>query len=272
MPIGAILGAGSAIIGASSSRKAAKAQERQANADRAYQEKVRVQNVALQQQNLSQSLASQGQARDQSVNVLDPFYQGGKTANDAYLFELGIGNRPGGYGGFTATPSYDFRLKEGQGAVNALAGARGGLNSGRTLQDLTTFNQDVASQEYDGFLGRLGGMANTGYNAALSLGNVYGNYANGVQNAYGNFTAGTTNANNNAGVAASNAYTAIGNAQSARAIGVGNALNSGIQNYVGYQQYQQGLGGQRNGIGTPGMTYGTPYGAGMSGSQLLPRF
>ena len=376
MPIGAILGAGSAIVGAVSSNKATKAQTANAEADRAYQQDVLRQNYALQERFLAASRGTQTDARDQtlgylgetrdqnlglqgdamsrnvnlqrnardqtlgylgpardqtlkyladargqSVNALKPFSEGGKAANDAYLFELGIGDRPAGYGGFTVTPSYDFRLAEGQDAVNALAGAKGGLNSGRTLEDLASFNQGIASQEYDSFLGRLNGTANTGYNAALSLGNIYGNYATGasnaqgnyatgasnaaanyannagnaysnyannagnaytnygtgagtaannyatgIQNAYNNFTAGTTNANNNAGVAASNAYTAIGNAQAAGAIGVGNALNSGIQNYIGYQQYQNGLSTQ----GQPGMTYGTPYGAGMSGSQLIP--
>ena len=331
MPIGAalgpLLGAGSALIGASSAKKAAKAQTQAAQQDMAFQT----------------------QTRDQIVSKLDPYYQGGTAAQAALMYEAGLGPRPmigaqplsveevrtpmqgqsaprqQGYsqvndpfknpfgvgqlpagsqqparaapqmstsyrvGGqtfgsrgeaeayaaangtqgtayekyaapaFQESPGYQFAFNQGTDAVNALAGAKGGLNSGRTLQDLNTFGQGIANQEYGNwwnradkektdYFNRLAGLSGSGQNAAAQQGTAMTNAAAGVSQAYGN----------------------IGNAQSAGAIGVSNALNSGIQNYIGYQQYQQGLGnqapasnvftssmgGQRNGIGTPGITPG----------------
>lgn len=130
-------------------------------------------------------------------------------------------NKTGGteYGGFTATPGYDFRLQSGQDSINALAGARGGLFSGKTLQDLSKFNQNIASDEYGAYLGRLGGLVDMGQASA------------GNQAQAGNaFAAG-----------ASNALAAKGNAASAGAIGVNNALQQGLQTGLGLHMYQQGV-------------------------------
>jgi hypothetical protein len=130
-------------------------------------------------------------------------------------------NRTGGtaYGGFQATPGYQFAFDQGTKAVNALAGARGGLNSGRTLQDLNTFGQGIANQEFNGYLNRLGGLSDQGLSAATLQGQVASNAAANIGNAYGN----------------------IGNAQAAGAVGVGNAISGGINNMIGLYQYQNSL-------------------------------
>lgn len=49
---------------------------------------------------------------------------------------------------FEADPGYQFRLSEGNKAVEASAAARGGLFSGATGTDLQNFSQGLASQEY----------------------------------------------------------------------------------------------------------------------------
>lgn len=294
-PISAISG-GSALLGAGASRKAAKAQTAAANADMAFQT----------------------QTRDQIVQKLDPFYQGGTAAQAALLYEAGLGPRPmmgaqplaieevrtptqsgprrqgnsvlddpfknpfgigflpagseqprsappqtttsyrvGGqtfasrgeaeayaaangtqgtpFGGFQASPGYQYALDQGNASINALAGAKGGLNSGATLKALQENGIGMQNQEYGNWWNRLSGLAGSGQNAAANQGTAMGNAAAGVSQAYSN----------------------IGNAQAAGAIGVSNAINGGVQNYLGYQQYQQGLGnGLRNGIGTPGVTPG----------------
>jgi len=51
-------------------------------------------------------------------------------------------------------PGYQFRLKEGLGAIEASASARGNLNTGGTLQGLQRYGQDYASQEYGSAFGR----------------------------------------------------------------------------------------------------------------------
>lgn len=123
------------------------------------------------------------------------------------------------YGGFTKTPGYDFRLNEGTNAIEAGAAARGGLYSGSAMRALQQYGQDYASSEYNNYLNRLAGRADTGMNAATMSGNA-------SQVAAGNV---------------SNALAGVGNAQAAGYVGVGNAINGGIQNGLGVWQYQKNL-------------------------------
>ena len=283
--MGAIGSIAGGLIGASSAKKAAAAQERAAQQD----------------------LAFQKETRDLIFDRLDPFYQPGITAQNALAFELGLGSRPmiggtpaaietfteqtpgstltggampqfgpgksgeearqqwqntqqmlrgasqapstatkyrvgdqvfgtleeaqkwaaanptGGteYQGFQATPGYQFQMDQGTAAVNALAGARGGLNSGRTMQDLQTFGQGLANQEYNNYLNRLTGMSGSGQAAAGAQANAATNAASGV----------------------SNALSGIGNAQAAGAIGQANAWTGALNNLTALNQYQKGTTG-----------------------------
>lgn len=129
------------------------------------------------------------------------------------------------YRGFQATPGYQFQMDQGTAAVNALAGARGGLNSGRTMQDLTTFGQGLANQEYNNYLNRLTGMSGSGQAAAGAQANAATNAAAGV----------------------SNALSGIGNAQAAGAIGQANAWTGALNNLTALSQYQRGTTGQGGG-------------------------
>jgi len=87
--------------------------------------------------------------------------------------------------------AYKFRVKQGEDALQRQMGAKGMLNSGNRLMELTKYGQDMASQEYDAQYGRLG--------------NLLGNYTGG-------YTA-DKNANTNLFAAQSNAWnTAQGNA------------------------------------------------------------
>jgi hypothetical protein len=118
---------------------------------------------------------------------------------------------------WTQDPGYQFRLKSGNDSINALAGAKGGLMSGRTLQALSDYNQGMASQEFGNVYSRLGGMTDMGLAAAQMSGNASTNAAAGV----------------------SNALAARGNAQAAGTMGVANALQGGISNGLSIYQYQQ---------------------------------
>lgn len=197
MCLSAILGVGSALIGASSANKAANAQTAAANND----------------------IAFQRETRDQIVERMDPFYQSGLTAQDAYKYNLGLGEAPQGYQGYEASPGYQWAFDQGTAGVNALAGAKGGLNSGRTMQDLNTFGQGIASQDWGNYMNRLAGLTDQGMGAA------------GLQ----------AQASSNAAAGVSNAYSNIGNANAAGAIGVGNALQTGIGNIAGIYNYQNSL-------------------------------
>jgi len=90
-------------------------------------------------------------------------------------------------------PSYQFRLQEGQKALEASAAARGGLNSGGTLKALTRYGQGMASTEYQAaferfladrqqrgnVLGSLAGMGQTATGQQIAAGENYGNRASG---------------------------------------------------------------------------------------------
>ena len=164
----------------------------------------------------------------------NPYYKGGTNAFRALMSEMGLGNAPAGYEGFRESPGYQAQFDEGVNAVQAANAFRGGLNSGRTLKDLTTFGQNLADREYTDYYNRLAGLASGGQAAAGNIAAAGNAFASGASTAYGN----------------------IGNAQAAGAIGQANAFNDMIGNVVGAAQY--GFGGQPNtsGMGWTGWKLG----------------
>lgn len=58
-------------------------------------------------------------------------------------------------GDYTKSPGYDFRMQEGQSALESAASARGGLFSGNTGKALLEYGQDYGTNEYDKYINRL---------------------------------------------------------------------------------------------------------------------
>lgn len=121
--------------------------------------------------------------------ILDPYRTAG-TNSLATLQDLVAGE--GAQFQFSEDdPSYQFRLSEGQKALERSAAARGMLSSGRTLKALTGYAQNMASTEYqaafDRFLANRGqrlnalnSMAGMGLDASgrlVSSGENFGNRA-----------------------------------------------------------------------------------------------
>lgn len=208
MPIGAILGVAGAAIGAAGAMSAARTQA----------------NAATEAAARQEAAAREAAARQEAAAA--PWATSGAAMQNALAFEMGVGARPTDYRGFEETPAYRFQLDQGLGSVNALAGARGGLNSGRTMQDLAKFNQGLASQEYGNYLERLRSGSNIGMAAATGAGNAA---AQGILGA---------------GEAQAQGITGASNARAAGTIGVGNALSGGINNVLGYDSYMKGMGQQ----------------------------
>jgi len=75
-------------------------------------------------------------------------------------------------------PSYEFRLKEGQKALERSAAARGTLLTGGTAKALERYGQDYASTEYGKMFDRNYQLATLGYNAASRAGQFGADYAN----------------------------------------------------------------------------------------------
>lgn len=275
MPVAAIAGIGSAVIGASAASKAAKAQSKAADQQLQLQREMYQQtrqdlgsyrdagDIALQAlmyemglgaaptvggtapqietittpgstTTQSSSLGSRPLGlykgrlgEDMSRTVTTPgstqYRVGGQTFNTLEEAQAWARANPTGgtaYGGFTATPGYEFRLQSGNDSINALAGARGGLHSGATLKALADYNQGMASEEYGNYLGRLAGLTDMGQASA----------------------ANTAQASNAFAQMGSNALANKGNAAAAGAAGFNNALQGGLNTGLNIWAYQQGLG------------------------------
>jgi len=216
MPWMALAIGGSALLGASASKKAASTQA--AATDRAGE----LQREMFQEQNRLQ----------------EPFRQGGMAAQNKLLTYFGL---PGGTEGadygkyardfgmadFTADPGYNFRMGEGMKALERQAAARGGLISGGALKAAQRYGQDFASNEFTNAFNRfqtnranqlqpLQSLMGAGQTATNTMGTAAANYGS------------------NAG----NLMTSGGAARASGYVGGANALTSGLGQYMNYTQSQ----------------------------------
>ncbi|MBO0358629.1 hypothetical protein J0X19_11790 [Hymenobacter sp. BT186] len=114
-------------------------------------------------------------------------------------------------------PGYNFRLTQGETALDRANSARGNFLSGSAIKGALDFNSGLASQEFNNafardttnkqnIFGMLSGTSAAGQNAAGTLANLGANYAQNVSGMFGNIgntqAAGTiqqANLNNQAG-------------------------------------------------------------------------
>lgn len=130
----------------------------------------------------SQQIAASNANRDYQYNLNAPAIQGGAVADARIQALLGLGGDAAAAGqafdAYRGSTGYDFRVQQGEGAINSNAYARGMGNSGATLKALTQYGQGVASQEFGNYLGQLGGVSSTGANARGLVAGVGNNAAN----------------------------------------------------------------------------------------------
>jgi hypothetical protein len=89
--------------------------------------------------------------------------------------------------------AYKFRVGQGQEALQRSMGAKGMLNSGNRLMDLTKYGQDMGSQEYDNQYKRLSdlyGMDSNSYNGNAATNNQAQSVANQGQDNANRFQLG----------------------------------------------------------------------------------
>jgi hypothetical protein len=89
---------------------------------------------------------AQKQALEAQMELARPYVEAGKNAMTQYQNLAPY--QSFGMDQFQADPGYQFRMSEGLKALERSASARGLLQSGGTLKDITRFGQDAASQEY----------------------------------------------------------------------------------------------------------------------------
>jgi len=158
-----------------------------------------------------------------------PYMMTGPAANSQLSALLGQGylryDGNGQYGGtfgesFNASPSYNFRLQQGQNALSNSAAARGMSLSGAQAKALTDYNQNSASQEYQNWLNNYTGLAN----------NAVGSYMNtlGSLSGQGLQAAGASASARNAAMIPGIQANAQGQAAQAASLGngIGGAINS----------------------------------------------
>lgn len=118
---------------------------------------------------------------------------------------------------FQEDPGYQYRMQQGQQAIERAAAAHGGANTGDTLKALTNFNQNQASNEYQNAYNRFTNDQSTRFNRLASIAGT-GQTANGeIMNA------GTNTANQ----IGQNTISA-GNAAAAGQMGATNAISNGL--------------------------------------------
>lgn len=151
---------------------------------------------------------------------------------------------------FQKDPGYEFRMAEGQKALERSAAARGGLQSGGTLKALARYGQDYASGEFtnaynrfnadrDRRFNRLSSLAGIGQNAASALSGLGQNYANQMGSGGQNY------ANQMGNLAMQGA-----NAKASGVLGTGGAWGNAISN-IGNMGMQAGMMGMGGGGGLP---------------------
>jgi len=148
-----------------------------AAAEAAAKLKVDVADTTLKEQKagFKQNKKTNRQATKSASNKLNPWRESGLNA-------LGMLDEKlvSGPGEFEASPGYEFRLAEGQKAMERSAAAKGNLLSGKTLKGVTRYGQNYATNDYDNFLKRyydsltpLQNQSNVGYTASQQQG-TYG--------------------------------------------------------------------------------------------------
>ena len=107
----------------------------------------------------------QGQATDFGNRMTGYLDTPGPVASDSNRFEAGLSDAETRLRSLLDNPdsinqsaAYKFRVNQGQEALQRSLGAKGLLNSGNRLMELTKYGQDMGSQEYDNQFGRLGGL------------------------------------------------------------------------------------------------------------------
>lgn len=164
-----------------------------------------------QQDAASQANALQERMYNQTRADQEPWRQAGATA----LGQLGSQDfqRDFNMSDFQKDPGYDFRMQQGQQALERSAAARGGLNSGATLGAISRYGQDYASNEYQNAynrfnndrnqrFSRLSSIAGMGQGANSALGQAGQNYAG----QYGANTMDAAVAAGNAGMASAQGW------------------------------------------------------------------
>lgn len=147
----AVVGAGASIYGANKQDKAIRSAQEQ---DRLFAEAEAARYAEAQERwsaelakAREQDRADASAAEQARLGRMQPYMEAGAGALPQY--QQNIGQQPtyaGVLSGLQNDPGYQFEMQQGQDAIQGSAAARGLLRSGRTLKDLASYAQGLASQ------------------------------------------------------------------------------------------------------------------------------
>lgn len=179
----------------------------------------------------AQQIAESRRQYDQNRADMAPWMSTGGAAIQKLGSLYGLDGSSGGVAnsGFFESPDYQFRLAEGQRALERSASARGMLGSGAALKAANNYAQNTASAEYGDWYNRLAGLAGQGQQAANT-----------------NVASGTNNSNNIIG-----ALGQAGNARASSYANTGASINNGVNNVLSAYLFNQG-GGFGGPVNNPG--------------------
>jgi hypothetical protein len=129
---------------------------------------------------------------------------------------------------FQADPGYQFRMEEGQKALERSAAAKGGLFSGSAIKDTLRFGQGLGAQEYGAAFDRFNVQNANTFNRLASISGIGQTAANQTGAAMQNY-----------GNNASNNILGAGNAQAAGYVGAANGISGGISQGISSYQNNQ---------------------------------
>ena len=216
---------GSAVLGASTAKKAASTQAAATDRASEVQKETVDQQIALQREMFNKQMELQQPYQQAGVNALNKL----QGMADYTMF---------GPEQFTKDPGYGFRLAEGQKALDRQAAARGGLISGGALKAAQRYGQEMGSQEYSNAfnryqlersakLGPYQSLAGVGQTAANTMGANAGQFGSNVGNTLGAYGTNVGNLMTSGGAARASGY-----------VGGANALTGGLNQYLNYTQNQ----------------------------------
>lgn len=235
----AVIGGGVSLLGAhmqaSSADKAAQAQVASNAAAIDAQKDISAQQIKFAEETRDQQREDQKPWREAGAAALTKLQEG--IASGAFTMKDWE---------FKADPGYQFRLDQGQKALERGASANGNLFSGTLGKALTEYGQDFASNEFDRAYARasgerlqqynmLAGVAGTGQQATNAMSSASAQAGQSVGNALSQLGNTQTTALINQGNALAQGHNTAGQAWANGASNVGAAANTGIENYLLWQ-------------------------------------
>lgn len=204
---------------------------------------------ASQVQAGNESNATQLAMYNQNRTDQEPWRNAGVNALNKLTGQLDSLSKPFTNADFQADPGYQFRLDEGNKAIERSAAARGLNNSGGTLKALTRYGQDYASGEFSNAYNRYNADRTSIFNRLAAISGIGQTAQNQIANQ------GTAVANS-----IGQTQQGMGNARASGYVGGANAFNSAIgQGINSYNQNRMiDMFGNRGGGG--GYSGGTPAG------------